>query len=145
MFFLGGRLSPGVQYSCSSRGKHFQRTNPKIFELYKKTTFSLVFSKKTRIDMCLNSTSATCSSITEEECDYKGKYINNVTTQDENQCQQLCEECSLPDCEYWSFDRSNKNCILWELPTRQCLALGGPKEPQFLQCIGKYKLLISAI
>ena len=95
--------------------------------------------------MCLNSTSATCSSITEEDCDYKGKYINNVTTQDENQCQQRCEDCSFPDCGYWSFDRSKKNCILWELPTRQCLALGGPKEPPFLQCIGKYKLLISAI
>ena len=95
--------------------------------------------------MCLDSSSDSCSVITEEECDYNGKRIRNLTTDDENHCQQQCKDNKMPDCGYWSFDRSHKNCILWELPTRQCLALGGPKEPPFLECFGKYTFLLSSL
>ena len=92
------------------------------------------------MDKCLNSasngTSDSCYAVTEEECHYYGKHILDFTATDEGHCQEICPQTRYPDCGYWSFNRTNNNCSLWEIPTRKCLALGGPKEPPFIQCLG---------
>ena len=93
------------------------------------------------MDQCLNSvlngTSDSCYAVTEEECQYYGKLIRDFNAEDENQCQEICQLTRLPDCGYWSFNRTDNTCSSWEFPTRKCIALGGPKEPSFVKCIGK--------
>ena len=90
------------------------------------------------VEECLNSASMECPVITEEDCDYNGKYIVEIKANDDRQCQQICIDCRYPDCGYWSFIKSEKNCILWELPNKNCITIGGSDEPSLLTCLGIY-------
>ena len=83
-----------------------------------------------------------CPAITEEECDYNEEKLVFVhSTADEKQCQNLCLTLKYPECGYWTFHKSQKDCYAWEarvtpLPNTNCTSIGGSKEPSLLQCIG---------
>ena len=59
---------------------------------------------------------------------------------DEGQCQELCRECRYPDCSYYNFIKSENRCVLWELPNKDCISIGGSKQPSLLECLGMYGL-----
>ena len=61
---------------------------------------------------------------------------------DEGQCHELCRECRFPDCSYYNFIKSENRCVLWELPNKDCISIGGSKQPSLLECLGMYSLKI---
>ena len=109
-----------------------------ISKVISKYTFWCNCLQFSNIEECLSDVLRYCPSITEEDCDYHGKYINTWKAKDEKECQSICGMISYPDCGYFSFIKSEKNCDLYELPNKNCISIGGSKGPSLLQCLGMY-------
>merc|ERR1712133_197046 len=77
-----------------------------------------------------------CYSLLEEDCEYNGELLFEVTKGDVTNaptCASWCQDF-FPDCKYWIFNRKEDLCILKRDGRKTCKGWGGPKEPSFDHC-----------
>ena len=135
MHVSNGGVSKSLRRNRRLIGKHVTKSTKPLTAIPETEIFihSFQFSS---VEKCLDGSPRSCPAITEEECEFHGKFINHQKANDHKQCQALCQNCRYPDCGHWSYVRSEQMCTLWELPNKNCISIGGSKEPSLLQCLG---------
>jgi len=113
--------------------------NCQLFESSYRETCKIVAAPIYRdVNECLTSTDETCDKIITETCDYLGTKIYTTppgSTLDSNSCDELCIDYERLDCTYWSFDKDEKQCTLYDSMESECSFLSGPELPSIESCI----------
>ena len=91
---------------------------------------------------CLTSTDESCDKIISETCDYLGTEIYTTppgSTLDSNSCDELCIDYERLDCTYWVYNKTEKQCTIYDSKDSECSFISGPEQPSIATCAsGKY-------